>query len=199
MQLIRKQSKSNRRNSSHQLRFKNSDGVTLIELIITLTLIAILSGVIGFMVASAFRTIDHAQRRKVISIDGTHAAEIFRRDMNVLKDANSLIFAGSQRIQFTTSTNQTIEYQIANGYLYRRFVGQGSAHVLAKSVNLGNSGFEYYDMTNSALNDVPLSVQDRQNVWMVNLFIQMVNINDVILFNATVFPKNHHINHNPEV
>ncbi len=178
---------------------RRNNGVTLIELIITMSLIAILSGTISVMIASAFKTIDHAQRRKVIAIDGTHAAEMFRRDMSLMKNSNSLIYAGSQRIQFITASNQTIEYQISNGYVYRTIVGQISAHILAKAVNTTNSGFQYYDSINTALTPLPLDVTDRANVWMVTLFIEMVNFDDVINFNSTVFPKNHHINHEPEV
>ncbi|NHZ85695.1 MAG: prepilin-type N-terminal cleavage/methylation domain-containing protein [Planctomycetia bacterium] len=174
-------------------------GVTLIELIITMSLIAILSGIVGFMIASAFKTIDHMQRRKVIAIDGAHASEMFRRDMSLMKNASSLLYAGSQRLQFITAADQTIEYQIANGYLYRTILGQGDAHILAKAVNTTNNGFQYFNSENTALTSLPLQVNDRNNVWMITLYFEMVNFDETIHFNSTVFPKNHHINHDPAV
>lgn len=178
---------------------RKNKGVTLIELIITMSLIAILSGIVGIMIASAFQTIDHAQRRKVIAIDGTHAAEMFRRDMSLIKNSNSLLYAGSQRIKFITAANQTIEYQISNGYLYRTISGQGDAHILAKAINTANSEFQYFNKENTALTSLPLQVTDRNNVWLITLSFEMVNFDETIHFSSTVFPKNYHINHDPEV
>ncbi len=188
-----------RKNRFNHYQVSSQLGVTLIELIITMTLITIIAGVISFVIASAFQSVEHSQRRKVIVIDGTHASEMFRRDVSLMKDSESLLVAESKRVRFKTPTDQTIEYQISNGYLYRTIVGQYAPHILAKNVNDANSVFQYFNNEMTGLTSVPLSLEERGQVWVINMTLVMVHHAETIPFSATVFPKNLHVNHNVEI
>ncbi|MFQ6605517.1 MAG: hypothetical protein ACE5D8_08190, partial [Fidelibacterota bacterium] len=96
---------------------------------------------------------------------------------------------------FKTANNQTVEYQLANSYLYRSITGLGNASVLAGNVNINNSQFSYYDRNDNVLSPLPLSSTNRQEIWTVKLTLQLDYLSESMIFDTPVFVKNFHINH----
>ncbi len=177
------------------MMLKRSDGYTMMELLISIVLIGVLSTVISFTLVNAFKAIDHAQRRKDLALDGTHAAETFRRDMSLAKDSLSFYQASDKLVRFKAANNQIVEYQLSHTYLYRSITGIGGPSVLAGNVNVTNSSFHYFDRNDNELNPTPLSAEKRQEIWSVKLTLQLDYLTESMIFDTPVFIKNFHINH----
>lgn len=180
---------------NHRTDLLSVGGYTLMEMLISIVLIGVLSSVIAFTITNAFRAIDHAQRRKNLALEGTYSSETFRRDMSLAKDSLSFFAATNKLVRFKTANNQTVEYQLANSYLYRSITGLGNASVLAGNVNINNSQFSYYDRNDNVLSPLPLSSTNRQEIWTVKLTLQLDYLSESMIFDTPVFVKNFHINH----
>jgi len=165
-------------------------GFTLIELIIGVILLAIVSGISMLVVATGFQVVGDFQARKNIIIDGSNAITKFTRDYSHLTEKSKLLLADAKKIQFSNTQNQTLEYELTNGKLYRKVIGQPVSQIMATNVNVTTSAFHYFNNNNGELTTLPLSAVSREAVWMVELVLVLENGSESIRYIADVFPEN---------
>ncbi|GEM_PF-353030 len=194
LEIFRRFGRRKRRNGYsvpyYQAEIGNNDGFSLIELIISISLTAILSGIVALVVNNSFRIVEQVQSRKTLVLDGVSSVNKFDRDLRYLSGNSALLVGDAAAMKFQNTMGNTVEYQLSNGGLYRRVLGQGNSRLLAKDINTAISGFKYYDRNKSELTDLPLSTQDREKVWSVELFLTLANSEQTIHYRASVFPEN---------
>ncbi len=172
------------------MNYKNSNGFTLIELIISMLLMAIVSGLLASIIAVNFKTMSDVSDRKKMVTRGMLAVNMFERELGMLKDSTNLVIADDQQLQFNDKYGNTWDYSVTLNTLTRQEVGVGSAMILAYPVINADTKFHYYDINNNELSALPLSSTNLKLVRLIKLNLVMDDGNTGIALLGTVYPEN---------
>ena len=125
-------------------------GFTIMELIITVSLLAIFMGAVYETVLIGLRAVNAADEREDVRSQLTTALDLLTREAGI---ASNVDVAEDQRLQFDAdldgngTTESDINYQVSGGDLQR--VYNGATVTLAR--DLTSLDFDYTDPTGSAL------------------------------------------------
>jgi hypothetical protein len=170
--------------------FRAMGGFSLFEMVLGIILTGIISGIVVVVINIGFRITERVQARKTVVLDGVTAINKFDRDIRYLSNDQALLLADIDQIQFQNTQGLTLDYFITGEGLYRRVVGFGDARLLAKNVDMNTSRFRYYDYNKSELTNLPLSATDRKKVWIIELLLDLTGGDQVVRYQADVFPEN---------
>ncbi len=168
---------------------RSNRGFTLIELIIAISLMAILSGVLANIISTNFKTMSNVSDRKKLVTRGMLAINLFQRELGMLVDSTSIALAENRDFQFTDKYGRTIRYFVSTNNGLTRTVGGGSQQILATPVIRNGTKFKYLDAQNNALSE-PLNAADLLKVRLIHLILTMDDGFDGISLMMRVYPEN---------
>jgi len=171
-------------------RSKQSNrGFSLIELIISLALIGILSGILASVISVNFKTMSNVSNRKKLVTQGMLAVNLFQRELNMLVDSTSVVLGDNRDFQFIDKFGRTLRYRVLGTTLTRTEMGVGTEQTLATPLIRADSKFKYLNATNDILSE-PLSAADLKNVRLVHLILTMDDNFEGIPIMMRVYPEN---------
>jgi type II secretory pathway pseudopilin PulG len=160
------------------------------EMLVSIVLLSILSGIIAVVIGSTFATMGAVAERKKAVMDGAHAINMFQRDLLTMQDSTQLLVADDQQIRFTNNFGRTIEYTVDGDSLKRQIVGVGSAEIVVAPIDNATTSFHYYSQSNSEFTSYPLSSTNRGNTRLFELQLEVDDGGSGVYFLARVFPEN---------
>ena len=166
----------------------SSAGFTLIELIISMTLMVIVSGLLASIIAVNFDVLENVSDRKKLVTKGMLAINLFERELNMLVDSTNVIVGDNRDFQFTDKFGRTLRYRVL-GTTLTRTVDGGTERVLASPLIRADSKFKYLDASNATLSE-PLSAANLKNVRLIHLILSMDDNADGIPLMMRVYPEN---------
>ncbi len=172
-------------------------GFTLIELIISMSLMVIISGILASIIASNFKIMNEVSDRKKFVTRGLSAVNLFQREAGMITDSTNVVIADDQQFRFNDKYGNTWEYAVSASTFTREEIGVGSAMILASPVVNASTGFQYFDETNAELTSIPLSVADLKLVRLIKLKLTMDDGFDGVSLLSIVYPENLDIYNKP--
>jgi len=174
-----------------------SAGFTLIELIISMSLMVIISGILAAIIASNFKILHEVSDRKKFVTRGLHAVNLFQREAGMITDSTNIVIANSQQFRFNDKYANTWEYAVNLSNFTRQEIGVGSAMILATPVINASTKFQYYNGDNDELTSLPLSASDLKLVRLIKLKLTMNDGMDGVSLLSIVFPENLNVYNKP--
>ena len=170
---------------------KKSEGYTLIELIVSMVLIAVVSSILVYILVSIIDVLQENRVRKQLLMDGYNATAKFVREFELIDNESDLLIGYFDQIQFITNIDgsyYTLTYQIINNEL-QRSVGSGPFVTLCTNIS---GQFEYYSKDLSLIS-TPLSIAQLYTVRRVRLILNMLNdIGEIeYIYTVDAFPENY--------
>lgn len=171
----------------------NTRGFTLIELIISMGLIVITSGILASIIALNFNVMEDLSNREKLLTRGTLAIMLFEREAGMITDSTNILIADDQDFRFSDKYSNTWEYSVSSTNLTRLEVGVGTAKTLASPVINAQTKFQYFKADNTELTAVPLSAANRKLIKLVKLKLVMDDGNNGVSLIAGVYPENYKV------
>jgi len=126
---------------------KKEKGFTLIEIIIVITIVGIVSVIIGSMLLGVVKAWTFKINRNDILWDGRLAINRMTREIRTVRNDASVTTASSSQFRFIDSANIDITYSLSSTNLNR--TENGTANLLAE--NVSSLGFTYYDAAGTVI------------------------------------------------
>ena len=126
---------------------KKENGFTLIEVIIVITIVGIVSVIIGSMLLGVVKAWTFKINRNDILWDGRLAINRMTREIRTVRNDASVTTASSSQFRFIDSANIDITYSLSSTNLNR--TENGTANLLAE--NVSSLSFTYYDAAGTVI------------------------------------------------
>jgi len=126
---------------------KKEKGFTLIEVVIVITIVGIVSVIIGSMLLGVVKAWTFKINRNDILWDGRIVLNRITREIRTVKNNTSVTTASSSQFRFTDAGNKDITYSLSSTNLNR--TENGTANLLAADVSALT--FTYYDATGTSI------------------------------------------------
>lgn len=153
----------------------NSKGLSLIELVITIVIIAIIFGIAALIIQKGSESYFKQESESDITNQGRYAIEKMAREIRATRSTADITTATAAQYTFTDSDGNAINYQFAGGNLNR------NGTLLAS--NVSNASFQYYDNA-----DVVTAVI--ANIWRIEIAFTVAKGSDSVAFKVSVHPRN---------
>ena len=126
----------------------SQDGFTLIELIVSMVIIGIISGLLVLYLINSIEVFNRVQSRKSLITDATSSLKKFTRESSSIYN---ILVATTTNFQFTTTldTNVVIDYEINNDGTLTRKLGAGNKELVTRNIDFDDSYFNYYDVNDN--------------------------------------------------
>lgn len=160
-------------NSEH--RTPNSKGFTLIEIVITIVLISIISGIAAMIILQGVRAYSDERNRSDVHYQARLAMERMAREIRMIRSRADITTMANADLQFTDVYGNTVRFNLVGSDIQR------SGSVLAS--NISPFAFSYYD-TAGAL--TALSA----NLWLVEIALTATQGTETIQMRTRVHPRN---------
>ncbi|NQV14451.1 type II secretion system protein [bacterium] len=165
-------------------KHKNSASFTLFELILSITLMGIVSGLLSSIIAINFSTMSDVSDRKKLITRGLLAINLFQREFGMLKKTDDILVAAAKQLKFTDAYGNTWDYTISGNSLNREEVGGGAGPLtLATPVLTADTEFNYFAEDNSIASSIA-------QIRLVKLMLVMDDANTGIPLMSIVYPEN---------
>lgn len=169
------------------------EGVTLIELIIVMALVAILVGAVSFTFAVGLESWSSGRNRSEIRQDGNLSLERMVRE---LSQASSITIAHADRIKFDADvdgdgTDETITFNFDddNNNLNRTVVG-GATTILAPNVQTFGLSYRDLDDTLLSLPQHTNTQVKRDRIRVIIISLTMDKGDETITLSSSVYARN---------
>ncbi len=172
-------------------------GFTLIELIISMSLMVIVSGILAAIIISNFRILEEVSDRKKYVTRGLSAVNLFQREAGMITDSTNIVIADDQQFRFNDKYGNTWDYAVSSSDFTRLEVGIGTAKILATPVINASTTFQYFGGDNAELASTPLSANDLKLVRLIKLKLTMDDGFDGVSLLSIVYPENLNIYNKP--
>ncbi|HAZ09750.1 MAG TPA: hypothetical protein DCY56_01400 [Candidatus Omnitrophica bacterium] len=126
---------------------KKEKGFTLIEVIIVITIVGIVSVIIGSMLLGVVKAWTFKLNRNDILWDGRLAMDRMTREIRTIKNSTSVTTASAAQFRFTDTGNKDITYSLSSTNLNR--TENGTANLLAADVSALT--FTYYNSSDAVI------------------------------------------------
>ncbi|MFC1536137.1 type II secretion system protein [Candidatus Neomarinimicrobiota bacterium] len=126
----------------------NSKGYTLIELIVTMTIIGIIASLLAMYLMVGTGVFNKVQSRKSLVINASLSLKKFTREVS---STWHIISATSKNIQFTATmdTLLILSYEINTDGTLTRKLGNGNKELIATNIDYNSSNFSYFDINDN--------------------------------------------------
>lgn len=164
-------------------------GFTMMELVIVM----IAFGIIGLLSIAILRTAGDVYwemtNREAVVQTNRKVLSRMAREISLQLDLNHLEYASEKQLQLVTPRLDTLTYSMIDNEL-NLSKNHGEARVLSDFLVLGQSSFAYSDSSGDSLTAFPLSSDDLQRVWSIDVQIETALEGDTLLLSSTVFTEN---------
>jgi len=161
-----------------------TSGFSLIEMVIAITLVAILSGILISIIAVNFTTIEEVSDRKKLVTRGMQALNLFQREFGLIRHTDDIMVATSSQFKFVDVYENTWDYTISGNSLFREQVGGGGgALTLASPILNSDTEFSYFAEDNSTTSNI-------SEIRLVKLMLVMDDGSTGIPLMSVVYPEN---------
>ena len=157
----------------------NSNGYTLIELIVAMTIVGIIASLLAMYLTAAAGVFNKVQSRKSLVINASLSLKKFTREVG---STWRIFTATSKNFQFTTTTLDTsviISYEINTDNTLTRKFGSGNKELIARNIDYNNSYFNYFDVNDNF--GMPIR--------RIRISLLFINNNESSRFTADVAPE----------
>jgi prepilin-type N-terminal cleavage/methylation domain-containing protein len=162
-------------------KINSKNGITLIELVMVMVIVATLVGFLSFYVKETVDLWNFVTFRNEIGAQARTA--MMRMVREIRQTGNQLpaaiTAANTNSLTFTDINSNSISYSLSGGNLMR------GSDVLASNATALN--FAYYNPTNAQLTSVPLSAGDMANVRRITIQLQISSGGQSITLNSEAF------------
>jgi len=159
---------------------------TLIELVVTIAVLAVLAWLGLAATLSAVDTWGFLTQRKEILIDGSAAMDRMTREIRETKNSTSVTAANSTTFAFTDINNNSITFTINSGVI--NITENGATNGL--SSNVTGLTFTYYDSNNSVIAS-PIVAPSATNIKRVRINITLSKgTSRPVNLESDVWPRN---------
>ena len=124
------------------VNIKKSKGFTLIELVVTMVVVAVLAGAIGPYLVETVKAVNAAYIAKAIGSQGRVALELISQDIRNTREASAGgdLTVGANTVTVNTLAGETVSYSLSGTNLIKTV--DGVASTLA--TNVSSLSFSYY-------------------------------------------------------
>lgn len=156
-------------------------GVTLIELVLVISTVAVLVSLSSMYIREIFRLWDFVSFRNEVVAQGRTAMMRMAREMRQVNNQSCVLYANSTCLRFVDAANATVEYSLNGTDLMR------NANVMA--AGLSGLSFVYYDNQSQVIAAPKVSPQNT-DIACVNATMGLQSGSQVKSFNIRVCPRN---------
>jgi prepilin-type N-terminal cleavage/methylation domain-containing protein len=167
---------------------KKSNGFTLIELIIVVTIIGVIAGVVGFILLGAVDAWTFKFNRADILADGRLAMNRMVREIREIKILTSVTTATSSEFRFTiddSGSDVDITYELDGTDLDR--TEDGTTNVLAQDVSA--LSFTYYDSDGDTISS-PAVNPSETDIRRVQVDLTLAKNGENVYLRSQSIPRN---------
>ncbi len=160
---------------------KKKIGLTLIELVMTISIVGILAGGSMIYIKQVIDLWNFISFRSEIVSPGRMALARMSREIRQVQNSTSVLYANSTRVRFTDVNNADIDYYLSNSSIMR------NADILAGGVR----GFRlsYYNRTNSEISSPQVSPANT-DIKRIMIRVEMFSGDQNKTFQTQVWPRN---------
>ena len=163
----------------YNLFIKKTDGVSLVEITVTIVLIGIIAGVTARMLVTGAGAFNSVSSRNDVLHSNRISMEMLMKDLRAIKSKNHILTATSSQLIFININDEQINYSFSNGTLYRN-----------SNMNVeGLSAFQitYYDDNGNVINS-PVSTPS--DIWDINISMDATVDGLPFHLNSKMHPRN---------
>jgi len=154
-------------------------GVTLIELILVMSCVAILCSLGGMYIREIFNLWNTVSFRSEVVEQGRMALTRMTREIRQVNNTSSVLNASASRFQFNDSSGNTTDYNFTNGNLTR------NGNIL---VSLNNFTLQYYNNTSQLITS-PAVYPKNTNITRVGITMGLKYGSQNKTLSDQVFPR----------
>jgi prepilin-type N-terminal cleavage/methylation domain-containing protein len=123
------------------------NGFTLVELVVVISVVGIISTIMGSMLLGTIKAWTFKFNRNDILWDGRLALDRMTREIRTIRNTTSVTTASSTQFRFIDAGNHDITYSMSSTNLNR--TEGGAANLLAE--NVSSLAFTYYDTNGNTI------------------------------------------------
>jgi prepilin-type N-terminal cleavage/methylation domain-containing protein len=162
-----------------ELLTPHSQGFTLVEIVITIVLVTILSGIAAMIILQGVTAYTDEQSRSDVHYQARIAMERMAREIRVIRSAPDITTFTATNLHFTDVSGATLGFELLGTTLYRW--NGASNEALATGINPFT--FSYYQNDNT----VAVLVSD---VWFVDITMTSQQGTEILPMRTRVHPRN---------
>ena len=163
----------------------NKRGFTLVELVIVITIVGIISVVIGSMLLGTVKAWTFKFNRNDSLWDGRIALDRMTREIRAIKNTTSVTTASAAQFRFIDAGNKDITYSMSSTNLNR--TENGTANLLAE--NVSSLAFTYYD-TNGNTIATPTVSPSATNIRRIRISLTLTKNGENVYLRSDASTKN---------
>ena len=160
-----------------------SKGFTLIEIVITIVLIGILSGVAAMIIMQGVRAYSDEQSRSVVHYQARLAVERIAREARLIRSCADIngrpVINPSSTLSFTDINGNAVIFSVAGGNLSR------GGDILAMGVNA--QPFNFLNRSGALITDCGAAPND---IWFVEIDVTSIQGTESLQIRTRVHPMN---------
>jgi len=160
-------------------------GFTLIELIIVISIVGVISGILGFVLLASVDAWTLKINRADMLWDGRLGMERMVRDIRQIRDLRGVITAGPSELRFIDANGDDITYRVNDAMLQRR--EDDHTNILAGWVSGLN--FTYYDVNGNEI-DLPMVNPDETDIRRIRINLNLTKNGKTLYLQSEVVPRN---------
>jgi prepilin-type N-terminal cleavage/methylation domain-containing protein len=158
---------------------KKIEGVSLVELMVTIVLIGIIAAVTARMLVTGAGAFNSVSSRNKVLHSNRISLEMLMKDLRSIKSKDHILSASSNQLTFINIHDEQINYSFSNGTLYRN-----------SNMNVeGLSTFEltYYDDDGNVISSPVSTLTD---IWDINVSVDATVEGQPFHLNSRMHPRN---------
>ncbi len=173
-------------------RMPNSNGFTLIEIVITIVIVSIISGIGAMIVMQGARSYSAEDTRSDVDYQARLSVERIAREARLIRNntAADILTMTSTDLVFCDVTGRAVEFQVSGTTVSRREsaacspLAWGGWNILASSIDTANSSFSYFQQ------DGTTAAVSADQVWFVMIKIKATQGSESVAVQTRVHPMN---------
>lgn len=162
---------------------QKSDGFTLVEIVITIVLIGILSGVAAMIILQGVKAYSDEQSRSDVHYQARLAVERIAREARLIRSCADIngrpVNNPSSALSFTDISGNAVTFSIAGGNLSR------GGDILAMGVNA--QPFSFLDRNGALVTDCGAAPND---IWFIEIDVTSTQGGESLQMRTRVHPRN---------